>query len=541
MSAALEIEVDDLLILENPKEENIQKKWLLLIHGTPLLGLLLPLGNILFPLFLWIHKREDTTLYNEHGIKVIHFQITVTILSLLSFIALISLEGYGFWIFISIIPLCVLICMINIFKAINSHTCYYPLAIPFLKKVKKNRNSLNLFFFLAITILVCNVGTAQSTAIQRLDSSIITKDSLTSKIDQLVKDTHVHGIAVTVFEDNEIRYQNTFGYKNYQEKLKLTGSTNMYGASLSKAIFGVLVLKLVAEGILDLDTPLESYLPKKIYEYQPLARWHDNFSELKNDSLYHKITARMCLNHTSGFPNWRWYEADKLLKVKFEPGTKYLYSGEGMVYLQVVIEKLTGKDLEQWAQELIFKPLHMNNTSYKWQDDYVENFALGHNTKGELYPKDTDNEPRSASTLETTPDDYSLFMEAVMQGKILGESSYKELFRPHSRIRSLTQFPPGSDQISSANDDIQLSYGLGWGIFQTPYGKAAFKEGHGDGFQHYTVLFPEAEKGIMIMSNSDNGESIFKELLEVSLMDIYTPWEWENYIPYNANKNPAEH
>ncbi|MGY8916050.1 MAG: serine hydrolase, partial [Flavobacteriales bacterium] len=443
----------------------------------------------------------------------------------------------GFLFFIAIVPFSVGITIFNIFRAINSYTCYYPFAFPFLKKNLKNRKSSPLLLFIVGIILFSNISNAQSSTIERLDGSEITQDSLTSKIEQLIKDAEVHGLAVSLFEKNQTSYQNTFGYKNYPEKLKLTGNTNMYGASLSKAVFGVLVLKLVENDIIDLDTPLESYLPKKIYEYQPLTKWHDNFSELKNDSLYHKITARMCLNHTSGFPNWRWFEADQLLKVKFEPGTKYLYSGEGMVYLQVVIEKLTGKKLEQLAQEIIFQPLHMNNTSYKWQEDYGEDFAFGHNTKGELYQKDMDNEPRSASTLETTPNDYSLFMEAVMQGKILSEASYKELFKPQLRIRSLTQFPPGSDAVSSANDDIELSYGLGWGIFQTPYGKGVFKEGHGDGFQHYTILFPQAEKGIMIMSNSDNGEGIFKEILEVSLMDVYTPWEWENYIPYNLGSN----
>ncbi|MEB8344438.1 serine hydrolase [Flavobacteriaceae bacterium KMM 6898] len=535
LAVALDIEMDDLLLLENPKEENIQQKWLLLLHGTPLLGLVLPLCNILFPLFLWIHKREDNRLYNDHGIKVVNFQISMTVLYVISFIGLLTVEGYGFLFFITIIPFSIGVTLFNIFRAINSYTCFYPLAFPFLKNNQKNRKSSPLLLFVVGIILFSNMANAQSSHIQRLDGSQITKDSLTSKIEQLVKDAHVHGLAVSVFEDNKISTQNTFGYKNYSGKLKLSGNTNMYGASLSKAVFGVLVLKLVENGIIDLDTSLESYLPKRIYEYQPLTKWHDNFSELKNDSLYHKITARMCLNHTSGFPNWRWFEADKLLKVKFEPGTKYLYSGEGMVYLQVVIEKLTGKNLEQLAQEIIFQPLNMDNTSYKWQEEYGEDFAFGHNTKGELYQKDMDNEPRSASTLETTPNDYALFMEAVLQDKILNKSSYRELFKPQIRIRSLTQFPPGSEILSATNDAIELSYGLGWGVFKTPYGKGVFKEGHGDGFQHYTILFPKAKKGIMLMSNSDNGESIFKEVLEVALMDVYTPWEWENYIPYNLD------
>ena len=89
---------------------------------------------------------------------------------------------------------------------------------------------------------------------------------------------------------------------------------------------------------------------------------------------------------------------------------------------------------------------------------------------------------------------------------------------------------------STSNDAIQLSYGLGWVLLQSPYGTGAFKEGHGDGFQHYSILFPAQGTGIIIMSNSDNAESIFKELLEITIGDTFTPWYWENYIPYNAVK-----
>mgnify|MGYP003489180799 CR=1 FL=1 len=59
-----------------------------------------------------------------------------------------------------------------------------------------------------------------------------------------------------------------------------------------------------------------------------------------NDSLYNRITARMCLSHTSGFPNWRWDNPDQKLRVNLIPGSRYSYSGEGLVYLQVVLEHL---------------------------------------------------------------------------------------------------------------------------------------------------------------------------------------------------------
>ena len=81
---------------------------------------------------------------------------------------------------------------------------------------------------------------------------------------------------------------------------------------------------------------------------------------------------------------------------------------------------------------------------------------------------------------------------------------------------------------------------MGWGILQSPHGIAAFKEGHGDGFQHYTIIFPEKGTGIIILSNSDNAESIFKELLEITIADTYTPWYWQNYIPYDFKTNRVQ-
>jgi hypothetical protein len=87
---------------------------------------------------------------------------------------------------------------------------------------------------------------------------------------------------------NEVIYKKTFGYKKFDTKAPLQTNTNIYGASLSKAVFAVLVMKLVEEGVIDLDKPLQDYLPKPIYEYKPATRWHDNYSDLKTDTLYKK-------------------------------------------------------------------------------------------------------------------------------------------------------------------------------------------------------------------------------------------------------------
>ncbi|MEN7551125.1 serine hydrolase [Rapidithrix thailandica] len=536
LAAALAIEVEDLMILKKSQAETSQEKWLLLMHSAPVLGGILPLCNILFPLFLWLHKRKHNKVYDMHGRAIVNFQMTMSILFLLSFIALVTLEGYGFFLFIAVIPYTLTVILINIVTAVHSQKCYYPLSIPFLRTRKPSafkKLGAIIISFCALFSSACHPEPSPN--ITRLDGSLITTDSLTSKIKQLIRDAGVHGLGVTVFENSHITYQKTFGYKDYKKQSLLSDSTNLYGASLSKAVFSVLVMKLVEEKVIDLDTPLETYLPKKIYEYQPLTRWHDDYSGLAQDTLYSKITARMCLSHTSGFPNWRWFEPDHQLRVKFEPGTRYSYSGEGFVYLQVVLEKVLGHSLEKLAQQKIFKPLGMNRSSYQWQEAFEGDYAAGHTTTGVLYPKDTDNEPRSGSTLETTVEDYSKFMEAVLQRKILTKESWAELFTPQIKLHSLKQFGPLSNTDTTLYQDLLLGYGLGWGLLNSPFGFGAFKEGHGDGFQHYSILFPEAGKGILIMTNSDNGESIFKELLSVAIRDVYTPWQWQNYIPYNHN------
>lgn len=373
--------------------------------------------------------------------------------------------------------------------------------------------------------------------IKRIDQTSISKNKLDTEIERLINAANVHGLAITIFNNNHPVYSKTFGYKNLETKEPILNSTNFYGASLSKAVFAVLVMKLVEEGKLDLDKPLSEYLSKPIYEYATKTKWHDNYSDFKKLPAYQKLTARMCLSHTTGLPNWRWDNKDQKLSFAFEPGSRYGYSGEGMVYLQVVLEKMFNRSLEDMMKEKIFIPSGMKNSSYTWQPGFEKDYVIGHQANGKLYEKDKDNEARSESTLETTMEDYTKFTEAVLNYKIINKASTNLMWTPQIRLKSIQQFGPNRFKDSTLNDAIDLSYGLGWVLLKSPYGKGAFKEGHGDGFQHYSILFPEAGIGVILMSNSDNAESIFKELLEISIGDKFTPWYWENYIPFNHQAN----
>lgn len=104
---------------------------------------------------------------------------------------------------------------------------------------------------------------------------------------------------------------------------------------------------------------------------------------------------------------------------------------------------------------------------------------------------------------------------------------------PQIRIHSKYQFPTLTEETTTANDDIRLSYGLGWGLYWSPHGKAWFKEGNDNGFRHYSVAFEDSRHAMVIMTNSANGEGIYKELLETVLGNRFTPIEWERFTPWN--------
>ena len=135
--------------------------------------------------------------------------------------------------------------------------------------------------------------------------------------------------------------------------------------------------------------------------------------------------------------------------------------------------------------------------------------------------------------MRTTISDLARFMQAVLQGKHLSKQARETMLSPQVEIFSKHEFPSLASETTEENKSIRLSYGLAWGLYWTPYGQAFFKEGHDDGWRHYTVCFENRKTGILIMSNSSNGEGIYKELLETLLKNTFTPIEWEKFAPYD--------
>lgn len=350
--------------------------------------------------------------------------------------------------------------------------------------------------------------------ISRLDSSVLSVDSVTNYIQQLTKKAGVTGLAISIINDGNVVYQNYFGERNHIKRETFVPGTIFYGASFSKTMLADITLQMSDEGLLHLDTPVYTYLK--------------SYSGLENEDRYKKITARMCLTHTTGLPNWRWIEGEDKLKFKYGPGERYSYSGEGMFLLQHALEKISGKDFETLAIEKIFEPLHLDRSSFVWQRGYEGNYAIGHDENGNFLGIQKSNDPNAAGSLSTTLEEYTKYFNTVLNGN---ESRYKTMTTKQVSIPFKRQFGPEALVETHDNDSIELGYGLGYGVYKTPFGWAFFKEGHGDGWQHYAVGIPDKKLALVIMSNSDNAEGIFKELIEFTTGNRYTPWYWEGYNP----------
>jgi CubicO group peptidase (beta-lactamase class C family) len=381
-------------------------------------------------------------------------------------------------------------------------------------------------FAVTLTVLFgASLAIAQQPPVRRPDGGKIAPSQIDATAKQLMEAAHVTGVGIAIFRGGQSVYIKAYGLRDVEKNLPLTPDSVMTSASLSKAAFATVVMNLVQKGVLDLNKPIYQYLPKPLPDYP-------KYADLRGDDRYKKLTLRILLCHTSGFPNWRAFEDDRKLKIHFEPGTRYAYSGEGIDLAQLVVETVAGKSLTALMEENLYRPLQMTSTSMVWEPRFESDFANGYDEYGRLLGPEKRPTPDAAGSMQTTLHDYATLLSAVMQRKILNTRTTGKMLSPQVSIHSAHQFPSLAAETTEANDGIRLRYGLGWGLYSSPYGKAFFKEGHDEGWRHLALCFANGN-GMLTMTNSSNGEGIFKPLIESVLGATSFPFDWEGYTPYN--------
>jgi CubicO group peptidase (beta-lactamase class C family) len=349
---------------------------------------------------------------------------------------------------------------------------------------------------------------------------------LEASIEGAMQKANVAGLSVAIINDGHIAYTHAFGYRDKAAGIPFDTETVTGAASLSKTVFAYLVMLLAEEGVINLDQPLQAYLSRPLPDYPAYA-------DLAGDDRYEQITARMVLSHSTGFPNWRWLEPDGRLKFLFAPGTRHSYSGEGIALLQMVVEEVTGRDLETLARQRVFDPLGMTRTSYAWQETFEANAARPHDEFGRLKPLPRRIQPDAAGSILTTAGDYARLLAAILQATGQRKATVDEMLRSQIAISYEQMFGPGAWRDTNKYQELRLAWGLGWGRFDTEQGRAFFHTGHDFGYQNYSVTYADRGIGIVLLSNSDNFESVAREIVQAAIGDRYSPFDWLGYVPFD--------
>lgn len=386
----------------------------------------------------------------------------------------------------------------------------------------------NLIFLIALSVSVALSAQEESKSTEQFVSEI------DKKIPQLLNDFLVPGAAIAIIKNGEVILQKGYGISDIEKEVKVTSKTGFNLGSISKNVAAWGLMKLVNEGKLELDAPVEKYL----------TRWHLPESDYDSDG----VTIRRLLSHTAGISlhsvsagppydnlptleDWLLGKNNGLGRVEIilEPGSKYKYSGGGYGVLQLIIEEVTGQTFEDYMQAQVLDPLGMTNSSYKIDDKIMAASASPYDNYGEA----TDFElftAQAGAGLHTTIEDFTRFAMA-------------NLYR-HEDFKKNNAVLPGNviQQMMKAVPQAQGRYGYGLGYFVEPIpGTSVVLNGHRGANTGWHAMFDvntETNDGFIMVTNGGKGQHVYSSIFyDWALWNIGVKLEdWHNAKPSIANQ-----
>ena len=224
-------------------------------------------------------------------------------------------------------------------------------------------------------------------------------------------------------------------------------------------------------------------------------------------------------------------ESDRKLRIHFEPGSRYSYSGEGLILLQFVIEH--GRKAHRLGLDVgdltnaVFDRLGMTRTSLVWRDAFAANVADGWNDRGEPQEHDQRSKVRAAGSMDTTISDMAKFTAALVRGDGLSRASRVEMTRPQLHIKTAHQFPLFQPDLPVSKQRKDLHAGLGLIVFRGPQGNGFYKGGHDGQTANTMVCIEASQRCVVILSNDVRSEAGFRDLIRFILGDTGVPYDWE--------------
>jgi CubicO group peptidase (beta-lactamase class C family) len=329
---------------------------------------------------------------------------------------------------------------------------------------------------------------------------------------------HIPGLSIAVIHAGRIDWARGFGVAEIGGP-PVTPRTLFQAASISKPVTALAVLRLAQEGKLDMDTDVNRYL--KTWKIP-----NNGFTD------QHSVTLRELLSHTAGMTvhSFAGYRSDTVLPtlaqildgqppansppiiVDTVPGTIWRYSGGGYVVVQQLLEDVTGEAFDKLMQKTVLDPIGMSDSNYEQPlpKSMLAKVAVPYRTSGmpvkggpHVYPE------RAPAGLWTTPSDLARYGIEVQRA--LAGQSHRVLTAATAR----TMLTPGIKQ-----------QGLGpliGGNASNPY----FEHTGGNEGYRCELLVYEHGDGVAIMTNGDNGNKLFPELMRT----IAYEYHWPDFQP----------
>lgn len=302
-----------------------------------------------------------------------------------------------------------------------------------------------------------------------------------------------------VIRDGTLVWEQYFGEQS--PGVPATAGTRFNVASVTKTVTAETVLRLTAQGRISLDEPMAAY-------------WTD--PQIAEDPRRLELTPRMALNHTTGFPNWRFLVRGGRLGFEHAPGQQYGYSGEGMEYVARFAARKLDRTFPELVEETVFGPLGMDDTSLVVDRAGATSVALSHDDAGGIRqpwcrPEGAgycrpEGSYSAADDMVTTVRDYAVFLRAVVDGQGYGEAIAADRDRVQTDKGDQSVIDCAVAPTSLCPDE--QGYGLGFNILR--YGDTVFIGHGGADWSELAIVYVSrpTRDGVIIFLNAPNSRAL---------------------------------
>lgn len=303
-----------------------------------------------------------------------------------------------------------------------------------------------------------------------------------------IDENGVNGMQVCVSKKNKIVWSDAFGYADIVNNIYVSDSTKFRINSISKSMTSLALIKLVSEGKLNLDSPIQKYIPefpKKSYTFttRQLAGHLAGFRDYDENNLNDYIRTE---HYDNSIRALKLFENDTLL---FMPGTSFYYSTLGWNLIGAIIEKVSGRDYLTYMAENIWNPLGLQNTCGDNFKDKISNRSKFYDVTGEENDLGDLSYKYSGGGLLSTSKDLIKIGNEILYGSYVDTKLKKNLF-----------------QTQHTSDNRETGYGLGWYIGKDKNGHRIWYHS-GDSFSgsSYLLIYPDDDIVVSFLANSQIG------------------------------------